>query len=186
MKRILRTDRVDRPRQTGREPGPPDGRGPSRPPGPRTGFAADEAAVSPVIGYILTFAITSGLLVVIVTSTAGMLDERHHAAARVQFIDLAHRVANAAEEAIYIVDANPDADYRKRLPLPEDIRGFHYVIKVDDGNVWINATRPTEIEAHTVLHNPTGHTVQGEITRHIAAILEYDPATQDITLTGGT
>lgn len=152
-----------------------------RPPG----FVADEAAVSAVVGYILSFGITAGLLLVILTTSSSLLHGQHVDAATIQFTDLAHRVANAAEEAIYVVDANPDADYEKRLPLPPDVRGFEYGVEIGDSDVWVNATNG-EIRTHTVIHNPTGRTLTGTLNRHLAALLTYDPVTETIELSGGS
>lgn len=160
-------------------------RSPSRSPG-EPGLRADDRAVSPLVAYILLFAVTSGLVVVELSAMSAILDDRHRAAANLQLEDLAHRVANAIEEAFHVIDENPDADYEKRLPLPRDIRGFTYQIDVNDTHVQVNATPLTAgIEAGTVLHNPGDRDVSGSVQQRAAAEVVYDPATGAITLKGG-
>lgn len=122
-------------------------------------------------------------MVVTITSSE-TLDERHRDAARVQFEDLAQRMANAVEEAFYVVDSNPDANYTKRLPLPRDVRGFEYRIDVNETMVHVNATTG-RITASTPLHNPNERAVTGLIQRHVSAEVTYDPASNIITITGG-
>lgn len=145
----------------------------------------DTRAVSPLIGYILTFAITSMLVLTVIWTSSDVLDRRHKAAARLQLEDLAHRVANAVEEAFHVVDANPDADYRKRLPLPREVRGFAYVVEVNETDVFVNASNP-DVVGHTVLHNPKEHPVDGTLQRRESALVLYDPGTGAITIEGGS
>lgn len=147
---------------------------------------SDDRAVSPLVAYILLFAVTSGLVVVELSAMSTLLDDRHRAAATLQLEDLAHRVANALEEAFHVIDENPDATYTKRLPLPGTIRGFDYHVDVNETHVQVNATPLTaDVEAGTVLHNPRGHDVSGSVQQRTAAEVVYDPATETITLQGG-
>lgn len=144
----------------------------------------DDRAVSPVIAYILTFAITSGFLIITLMSSATLLDRKHREAARHQFDNLTHRIANALEESIYVVNANPDAHYEKRLPLPDNVRGFDYEIDVDDRIVHVNATNG-QIRTDTVVHNPNDRDVEGHILRALSARIAYDPGPGVITLEEG-
>lgn len=147
-------------------------------------FWDDDGGVSPVIGYILTFAITSGFLLITLTTSSDLLDRKHVEAARVMFTDLAHRMANGLEESMYVVGTNPDADYEKRIPLPRDIRGFEYQVDVNNTHVWVNATNG-HIRTDTVVHNPSDRTVEGSIQRRLVALISYDPSTEIVTLKGG-
>lgn len=187
------------PRSRRRDPrGPRVRPGRTRRGGPRTGtrtarWAADDRAVSPVIAHILIFAITSSFLVVVTITSSETLDEQHRDAARVQFEDLAQRMANAVEEAFYVVDSNPDANYTKRLPLPRDVRGFEYRIDVNETMVHVNATTG-RIQASTPLHNPNEHCVDGDLQRRTAARVTHElgvvcdpanPAKKTIRIGGG-
>lgn len=151
-----------------------------------TRFADDDVAVSPLVGYILTFAITSALVVTVIWTSSAVLDDRHRAAAKVQLRDLAHRTVNALEEAFHVTDANPNVEYQKRLPLPDDIRGFSYRIDANATEVVVTATpAPADLEVRTVLHNPQDRSVDGTLYQRTTALVTYDPVTRDITLGGG-
>lgn len=147
----------------------------------------DDVAASPLIGYILTFAVTSALVGAVIWTSSIALDRRHRAAAEVQLHDLATRTVNALEEAFHVTDANPNVDYEKRLPLPSDIRGFSYRIDVNSSHVVVEAIPATaDLRVQTVVHNPQDRSVDGTVVQRLAAVVDYDPDTGDITLRGGS
>lgn len=147
----------------------------------------DDVATSPLVGYILTFAVTSALVATVIWTSSTALDRRHRAAAEIQLRDLATRTVNALEEAFHVTDANPNVDYEKRLPLPSDIRGFSYRIDVNATHVVVEAIPATaDLRVQTVVHNPQDRSVDGTVVQRVAAIVDYDPDTGDITLRGGS
>lgn len=149
-------------------------------------FRGDDRAVSPLVGYILTFAVTSALVVTVIWASSTALDRRHRAAAEIQLRDLATRTVNALEEAFHVTDANPNVEYEKRLPLPSDIRGFSYRIDVNATHVVAEAIPATaDLRVQTVLHNPQDRAVDGTVVQRLAAVVEHDPDTGQLTLRGG-
>lgn len=146
----------------------------------------DDVAASPLVGYILTFAVTSALVVTVIWTSTTALDRRHRTAAEIQLGDLATRTVNALEEAFHVTDANPDVEYEKRLPLPGDIRGFSYRIEANASHVVVTATPASaDLSVETVLHNPQDRAVDGSVDQRISAMVDYDPDTGQITLRGG-
>lgn len=96
-------------------------------------FRRDEAAVSEVIGYVLTFAIISGVLVLSMLTFNVARERTADRVLEVEAASVAHRVAAAVVEAGLFVERQTAAgatptDLHLVLDLPESFQGTGYTI----------------------------------------------------------
>ena len=97
-------------------------------------------AVSNVIGYLLTFLLTFGVMIVAIVSTQGLIDEKYKEIADELAQSVANKVADSIVEAVSVRESMPKATYKKTLDVPWDLLGRNYYIEVTDDFVYVNTS----------------------------------------------
>lgn len=110
-------------------------------------FRDDEQGVSEAVGYIITFGIST---IVLVTSLQAFLVIQEHT--RTVAIDrtvneVAAQVAFAVDEALRAGATYPDASFSMTVTVPPDVSGEDYRIMLHQGYVWVVATNALQDES---------------------------------------
>lgn len=90
----------------------------------------NDAAVSEVVGYILTFALSAIILLISVQSFTVARQNSDAVVTAVELKAIANRVANRIVEAGQISDEFPNATYTVTVNIPQDLNGHPYFIQV--------------------------------------------------------
>jgi len=100
----------------------------------------NKKGISNVLGYLLSFAIASIVMVSAVIITSGIINNRTAAVAELQAQSIANKVADAIVEAVTVDQSMPEGDYTKTMDIPLDIAGRQYYIEITDAAVYVNTT----------------------------------------------
>jgi len=101
---------------------------------------SNKNGISNVLGYLLSFAIASIVMVSAVIITSGIINNRTAAVAELQAQSIANKVADAIVEAVTVDQSMPEGDYTKTMDIPLDIAGRQYYIDITDAAVYVNTT----------------------------------------------
>lgn len=106
-------------------------------------FRHDDAAVSEVIGYILTLGILSTLLITALLGFGVAKDNTAERAVTVQADALLQEISGSAIQAALFAEDNPDTDleFTGRIDLPTALEGHPYTIDLDPDQVIIEFSR---------------------------------------------
>jgi len=100
----------------------------------------NKKGISNVLGYLLSFAIASVVMVSAVIITSGIINNRTAAVAELQAQSIANKVADAIVEAVAVDQSTPEGDYTKTMDIPLEIAGRQYYIDITDAAVYVNTT----------------------------------------------
>jgi hypothetical protein len=120
--------------------------------GRRRAFRQDETAVSEVIGYILSFAISFMILVASMATFSIIAEQGDRLAAAAEMRDVSNRVAasvlHAFEVGSNVRATQGDVDssvvtplvYGRSLDIPQQVQGFTFGLEIDSRYVYANST----------------------------------------------
>jgi len=115
-----------------------------------------DKAVSEVISYVLTFAITSVVVVSTILTTNAVVDSRAKVAAGLQAQIIANQVADGLLSTVLLKQEFPDANYSTTIDIPYQLAssslnglGRPYYIEASGTRVYVNSTDGQIIENST-------------------------------------
>ncbi len=100
-------------------------------------FASDERGVSEAIGYVITFGISTIILVTSLHTFNSIQDYTRDLAIDRGLRELGAQVAFAVEEAVRAGDTYPDTAFSMRIAIPRDIHGEGYRVYLNESHVWL-------------------------------------------------
>lgn len=118
-------------------------------------FGKDEQGVSEAVGYIITFGIST---IVLVTSLQAFLVIQRHTndiAIDRAVHEVSAQVAFAVDEALRAGSTYPDANFAMSLTIPREVAGGTYTISLHEDHVWVEATDALPEE-----HTPDGEKLE--------------------------
>lgn len=127
---------------------------------------SDERGVSTVVGFVLTLAITSLLVVGLLVATSGFVDSQRQSTVRDELEVLGQQVAADVAAADRLVRAGGSTVAIDR-PLPDDVTGVSYQISVDGGTpltITLSTSNPdisVDVTVRTVTDVAGGTTLNG-------------------------
>lgn len=149
-------------------------------------FAADERGVSEAVGYIITFGVSTVILVTSLQTFSVISEQTNTMAVDSALRDIGAQLAFAVEEALRAGATYPDAVFSMTVDVPRDINGQGYHVQMTQTEVWVvareSAAETTEIATGERL-NATGRYHLTFITRADAVTLctETPPTIPDGT-----
>ena len=112
-------------------------------------FRRDDGAVSEVIGFVLSFALSAVFLLIALSSFWMAKDNTDSVVTAVELKTIANRVSARIVEASLVAQEFPNATLNLTVPLPQDLNGHPYFVKATaaevvvysaDGTLSANAT----------------------------------------------
>jgi len=100
----------------------------------------DSTGVSEVIGYVLTIAVTSTILVTALYVSSQIIDHKVTEAASYQAKALANQIADAIVDAAWVKRSLPNANYERNIRLPDTIAGLSYYVELTDDAIYVNTS----------------------------------------------
>ena len=100
----------------------------------------NDSAVSSVVGFILSFALSAMILIVSIFAFTSMQDSVYARAAEIELKDLGNRVVAGISESLEVRRNFPNATYSRTIPLPAAIKGREYYVEATSDRVYVNTT----------------------------------------------
>ncbi len=96
--------------------------------------------VSQVVGFILTLAIISIVVVSTLYTTSTAITERTKRAAEIEASSISNVIAGSIMEASQLKQWYPYANFSRTVDVPTTLSGYDYYIQLTDDNVYVNTT----------------------------------------------
>ncbi|PKK81685.1 MAG: hypothetical protein CVT47_01135 [Thermoplasmata archaeon HGW-Thermoplasmata-2] len=106
----------------------------------RASVRRDRSAVSSVVGFILSFALSALILIVSMFSFTSMQESVYARSAEMELKDLGNRVVAGISESIEVRRNFPNATYSRTISLPAEIKGHQYYVEATGDRVYVNST----------------------------------------------
>jgi len=141
-----------------------------------------DRGVSTVVGFVLTLAITSLLVIGLLVATSGFVDGQRQRTVRDELEVLGQQVAADVAAADRLVRAGGNAVAIDR-PLPDDVTGLSYQLSVDGGTpvtITLSTSNPdvsVEVTVRTVTDVAGGTTLNGGDVRVV-----YDDSADELVV----
>lgn len=100
----------------------------------------DTLAVSSVIGYIFSFALSAIILIISLNSFTSMQDTTYERAVEIELLDAANRIVAGINTAVDTHRSFPNATYSRYVSIPGAIKGRQYSIVATNDTVYVNTT----------------------------------------------
>lgn len=146
-------------------------------------FGNDERGVSEAIGYIITFGIST---IVLVTSLqAFMVIQGHTSSIAVDRAveEVATHVAFAMEEALRAGSKYPEATFSMTISVPPDVNGVVYRVQLYREEVWVTSVDAQEVIVNSERVESQGASKAEFVQRAGVSVLCDNPST---VILGGT
>lgn len=105
-----------------------------------TRLARDDQAVSEVIGFVLSFALSAVFLLVAMSSFWSAKENTDSVVTAVELKTIANRVAAKIVEASLVAQEFPNATLNVTIPLPQQLNGREYYVVATPAVVYVNST----------------------------------------------
>lgn len=96
------------------------------------------------IGYVFTYLASAMVLASVIGVCTNLTMESRDASTEIVLQDVANRIANNIDTAVYMANTHPNSTYNDTVSFPSEIRGgsadMDYRIKVTNDTVYINAS----------------------------------------------
>lgn len=109
----------------------------------RARLGRDDTAVSEVVGFILSFALSAIFLLIAMNSFWVAKENTDGVVTAVELKTIANRVAARIVEAGLAAQEFPNATLSVALPLPQELNGHGYYVVATPGVVYVNSTDGT-------------------------------------------
>lgn len=131
----------------------------------RSTFQRDERGVSEVVGFILTFAISSLFLLAAMTAFSSARTNSDYVITAVELKALADDVAGKVVQAGLEGQDFPNATMNLTINLPQDLNGHPYYVQARAWGVYVNTTDGALSASATTfkLDAVSGTTVSGKV-----------------------
>lgn len=109
----------------------------------RRGLRGDDSAVSEIIGFVLSFALSAVFLLIAMNSFWVAKDNTDGVVTAVELKTIANRVATRIVEAGLTAQEFPNATFNVTVPLPQELNGRPYYVEARAWAVYVNSTDGT-------------------------------------------
>jgi hypothetical protein len=114
-------------------------------------FRRDDQAVTEVVGYILTFALSAIILLISVQSFTVARQNSDGVVTAVELKAIASRVATRVIEAGLVSQEFPNSTFTMVINIPQELNGHEYTVVVDSEKVTVTALDGTAVAEATTL-----------------------------------
>lgn len=125
----------------------------------------DDRAVSEVLGFVLSFALSAVFLMIALTSFYAAKNNTDSVVVAVELRSIADRVAGGVIEAGLMGQEFPNATFNLTLAIPFDLQGAPYYVNATKSQIYVNASSgEVSASASTLkLDAVTGFEVSGRV-----------------------
>lgn len=100
-------------------------------------FRREDGAVSEVVGFVLSFALSAIFLLIAMNTFWVAKDNTDNVVTAVELKTIANRVASRIVEASLVAQEFPNATLNMTVPLPQDLNGRPYFVKATASEVLV-------------------------------------------------
>lgn len=143
----------------------------------------DDSAVSEVVGYILSFAISAVFLMIALSAFNTARSNSDHVVTGAELKSIADRIAARVVEAGVVSQEFPNATYNLTLALPRDLNGHPYTVVATDTTITVTTNDVSLTASSTTfrLDAVAGIEVTGTwISAHERLVVTYSPQPGDV------
>lgn len=115
----------------------------TRTPRARSPFRRDDGAITEVVGFILSFALSAVFLIIAMNSFWVAKDNTDGVVTAVEMKTIANRVAGKIVEAGLAAQEFPNATLEITVPLPQELNGHIYYVEATPSMVLVKSTDGT-------------------------------------------